>query len=732
MKTKWKNFQVGILGIGILASAMTLPTAGVYAAENNDSFEKLADTADAQEPVTSKPVVSAQYHKDFQYSNDVVLRGIYGTNSYYFQVPDYWDTEYVYASVQVSLSSLIQNVPASLTFSLNNTPITSFKMDYQNGKEQIFYVEIPVELLKEGYNSFDITGYARVYDDDGCIDDLSGANWISISKNSFIQCGYSLKDSNEKISAYPYPFFSTADETGSDTYIAVSDEMNEQELEAALMLRADLGNEIQEDDRLSLVKESDLPASLKNGNVILVSLWENLSGTWKKYVEEKIAGQDLQTQAVIRNIKDENGNHVLILTSENSSCLAEAASMLMDEKRAAQEKSDTAFVKEGSGTLAKEKAEDAASESGKYTLAQLNGGGLSFVGPFHQESVVYLPFSGGYVLANAGKVDLQFRYSENLDFDRSMVTVYWGDIPVASKKLTKENAGSDSLSFSMPDDAVGTYASNIKVVFDLELPDLFCTPRMDQMPWAYVTEDSAFYLPGGQKESYSFSDRPYPFEVSSMFDKLLVVIPDEITKTELNTLGLVAARYGENLSPYAELEVKTASEAEGMDKKEYNMIVIGNGTDNKLLQSINDKLYFQYTEDGKAFQSNEYFVFSDFYASSVGTLQLMNSPYGEGQALLAVAALDDPTMAKLADCLSENEMLAKLEKDTVLADTDGEISTFQIGEKSGMKTEPILKKVFKEQKETAVFVLVSVGVMLLLLLAAILILIRSYMHGRRS
>ena len=129
---------------------------------------------EAQKPVTEKPQVKARYHRDFQYSNDVVLSGIFGTNSYYSQVPDYWKTSYVYAGVQVRLSQMIQDVPASLTFMVNNVPVTTYQMDYRNGKEQILYVEIPVDMLKEGYNSFDITGYVRIYDEEGCIDDLSG------------------------------------------------------------------------------------------------------------------------------------------------------------------------------------------------------------------------------------------------------------------------------------------------------------------------------------------------------------------------------------------------------------------------------------------------------------------------------------------------------------------------------------------------------------------------------
>ena len=44
-------------------------------------------------------------------------------------------------------------------------------------------------------------------------------------------------------------------------------------------------------------------------------------------------------------------------------------------------------------------------------------------------------------------VDIKMRYSDNLDFDRSLVTLYWGDTPVASKKLSHEFADNDTFSF---------------------------------------------------------------------------------------------------------------------------------------------------------------------------------------------------------------------------------------------------------------------------------------------
>lgn len=684
---------------------------------------------DAENPLLEIPTVEADYFKDFGYSEDIVLSGIFEANAYYFQIPKYWDARYAYAQIEVELSQLIKDVPASLTFMVNGVPVVSYAMDYQNGKAQTFFVELPLELLTEGYNRFEITGYVRIYDDEGCIDDFSGANWISIRKSSFIQVGYDLKPYQQRISEYPYPFMSTIDETGASTSIMVSDNCAEGELAAALMLRADLGNETALEDRISLVRVSDVSPDADYR--ILVSLYDHLSQEKQRIVDTSIGGQNLKHQALVKILMNEENRPMLLITSDNESCLMEAVIMLLDEDRVSQEKTDQTFVKEDASRVIMDKADINDMEAGRYTLEGLMNSGLSFVGPFHQEGDIYLPFSGGYVLSNSGKVVLKFRYSENLDFRRSMITVYWGDVPVASKKLTKANAGGDELAFTMPADVVGTYAGKITIAFELELPDLFCTPRLDEMPWAYVTSDSTFYLPVGTGNEFTFSQRPYPFEVSSKFHDLCVVIPDQISAVELDTLGQVVARYGESLTPYGKIQAAYASSLSSDEDKAHNLIVIGNYSDNSLIRELNDKLYFRYREDGLAFQSNDSFILSDAYAPELVSMQLMYSPYCEDRAVLVVAATDDTTMENLREFISLSNNVWKLEKDTILIDSDLEIKTFALAGKKEAVKEPILKSMLESNEEAAIFTIVAASVMLLFLLAAVLILIRVYWRQKK-
>ena len=304
-------------------------------------------------------------------------------------------------------------------------------------------------------------------------------------------------------------------------------------------------------------------------------------------------------------------------------------------------------------------------------------------------------------------------------------------MPVSSKRLTRENAGGDTLSFTMPQDVVGTYAGKITIAFDLELPDLFCTPRMDEMPWAYVTGDSTFYLPVGAVGSYSLSQRPYPFEVSSRFNELQVVIPEKITPAELDTLGRMVALYGEQPSPYGSLSVCYADSLTTKEQKSGNLLVLGTYQDNSLLRELNANLSFRYSDTGVSFLSNDAMVLSDNYARSISTLQIFPSPYAEGRAVLVVGTLDDAGMQNLRSFLTASSNVWKLEKDTALIDGDGEVRSFELAQQRASTGTPIVKKMLDTNREAAVFTLVASGVMLLFLLAAILILIRIYWRQKK-
>ncbi len=334
-------------------------------------------------------------------------------------------------------------------------------------------------------------------------------------------------------------------------------------------------------------------------------------------------------------------------------------------------------------------------------------------------------------MAEGGKVTLKYRYSENLDFNRSLITVYWGDVPVASKKLLLENATGDELTFSFPADVLGTSGNTISIAFELEIPDLFCSPRQEEMPWAYITEDSTFYFPKGNSNAISFDIMPAPIQNLGIYKDLMLIVSDKPTKTDLNVLAQIVSMYGESINPYGSLKVKRASEFT-KDDANYNIITVGTYVNNKFLQQINKDLSFRYSSNGDKFESNEGLILSDNYASQIAVLQLMQSPFADGRAILAVGGTDESNLSFVEELLQVKANRWNLTKDSVIIDADLNTKCYEFLNIKVSTTKPTIKNVIDENKDSIIFTVVSTAVMLILLLTVIIILIRIKTFNKKG
>jgi len=682
---------------------------------------------DAIDPTVIRPEYEeTTYTKDVTFSQ-ATLNGIFSSTEVFFYVPDYWETEYVYAEIQYDLSQLIEDIVSSMTFSVNNIPIESYKISYHDGKTQTAYVKIPIDLVKTGYNSLSISTYARLYNHEGCLDDFSGANWFSIADTSYVRCGYELKNNDHKISYYPYPFMSTIEGTGKGLTIAVSDIATNGELEAAMNIMADLSTKTGKKNNIQFCLLSDIKSTNPN-RTIIVSNYHNLTPEYQSKMTKKINDDD---RAHVNFIDDNKGNPLLIVTSLNDECLLEAAYMLMDENRVSQERTNFSSVNLGSAEIVINSQSMNPMIVDNYTVKDIMGSGLTFYGPFHQEQYIYLPFSEDYFLSEAAKVTLNFRYSDNLDFNRSLISVFWGNVPIVSKKLEKDKATGDSLTFSMPSDVLGTSAKSVRIAFDLEIRDLICTPRQDQMPWAYLSDESTFFLPGSSGIDLTFDFKPSPFRRDGKFDNIMLVIPDKPTAQELNLFAQVIAMYGEGVNPYGTLYVKRESEFSKKDA-DYNIVTIGTYKNNTFLQNINNSLHFGYKDDGNGFVSNEQLILSDIYASNIAIFQLLESPFATNRGMLAITGADEKSLSYVEKFIRDHDKRYSLSKDCVIVDSDLDTKTFQFIIKASESEQPSMSTILMNNKQSLLFTIIATSSMLMMLIAVIIILIRIRMYHKNK
>ncbi|HKL99029.1 MAG TPA: cellulose biosynthesis cyclic di-GMP-binding regulatory protein BcsB, partial [Mobilitalea sp.] len=657
------------------------------------------------------------YQKYFSFETTRAMKGIFAQNFFYFHIPNYWDTKYVYVGIAYEVSSLVtDDVPATLTFLINGLPIYSCFIEYSKGEEQKAYFAIPIDKINEGFNLLEISSYVKIYSSEGCSEDQSMSNWVNIDANSFIYAGYDLVSNEKQINYYPYPFISTINPTGENTGIIIPDDALNGEIAAAMYLMADISTDTTDLNEISISLYKDM-ASKGITNKIVVSTTENLPQEMKRYLQIDLANSvpgadtyNLAQQTMVRYVEDELGNPLLLIVADDEDNLMEAAHMLMDEERVSQEKSTLTFVQEGSANIVIESRRLNQLVAGSYTIENIIGGGMTFLGPFHNEQILYLPFGNDYTLSTDGKISLKFRYSENLDFNRSMITVYWGDIPIASKKLDKKNAHADELTFTMPADVVGTKGSSIKIAFDLEIKDVFCSIRQEQMPWAYIASDSMLYLPAREKNVLSFEYSPAPFQNTGIFDKVLLVVGDELLEEELELMGKTIAIYGYQVAPYGSLKVIRAREFDEKDA-DYNIISVGT-LKNSFISMINSYMYFKLNEEGDAFLSNSKLVLSGEYARNIASFQLLESPFAKYRAIVIVGSTGNMATKLAHNFLMNNNERWSLRGDCVLVDRDFDLKSFVFIDAKERENKLSIKQFVEENKKPLIFTIMSASAMI--------------------
>ncbi len=706
------------------------PTAKPVPLGVNDLLvqEAIAQQDAAQEAAFANAAVSGAQYKDFSFGSVQTLHGIFSSIGLYAEMPEYVTPRDAVLRLSYSASSLILNEVSSLTFYMNGVPFASIMVwPSIEQAETVRYITVPVDLLQDGYNLLEISAYVRLTDDDdNCTDDFNGANWIKINEETCLRVLYDVVEDTASLALYPFPFISIMDATGADCAVTVSDAADEAELTAAMTLMGDLGSAVSAQNDLSFARISETDRK----HIIYFGLAQNTPAELLALLGEQVPATGALVRRVIAGEKE-----YLIVVAQEKPALLEAARYLGDATRVAQTDGDIIHISVGEAqTYIDARRTSGLVLEGQYTLKDILGHGASFTGPFHQETRIYLPLAQDYALSSESRFTFRIRYSENLDFDRSIMTVYWGNgIPLYSRKLTKEGAAGETVSFAVPADAVGAVSTSMVIAFDLEIKDLDCTPRQLNMPWAYIAEDSTFYLPHGTSVALSLGTLPVPFQRDNMFNDLLLVLPDEPTAKELLLAGRVMNMLGAGSEPYGTMEV---IRARNFDAAYYDrhIVTVGTPASNSLLTALNDKLLFRFTEDGKAVASNDKLILDGSYATQVGTVQLLSSPYAEGRSILVLSAPAEAGLNALIDRISEETKRWALAREAVLVDGRGKATSYQftVSETAVTEQKPTFTQVVMENQEPMLMMMVGLGCMLLVLLTVILVLVRIRINKREG
>lgn len=651
-------------------------------------------------------------------SSNVSLSGVTAARTLYVQLEDYWDVNTLTLNLDYQATQLSRREVSSVTLKMNGTAFYSFRPVVDEQKRQTISVAVPKNLLVSGSNSLSIEGYIVTHlPDQICVPVEKRDNWLELYKSSYITVNYSKKDIGESIRDFNQRFIGLDSLEQGLSALSVPKDSDPAELEAAIYALSGFakGNR-SENNPIPMLPWGDSTLTERK-TVVVVSLYKDLPDQWK----QALGQVSLADKALIRVVKS-GGQTALIVTSEDPALLKKAGRLIGNQTLIDQLDGAEKWLDADTRVETPE-----ISVSRNVTLTET---GDKLNGMMHQEKSYFVSLPANRFIAESSKISLDFRYSDNLDFDRSLVTVLINDTPIGSKKLTKEAANQDQLTLTIPKNLEVSGNFSVTVAFDLELISAGCIELQDQMPWAFITKDSMLQLNTKDRTDLLFNNYPNPFLRDASFNKIAVLLPEQLDSYGYQTIGNLfhlLGKYAEantgEVSFYTDGKLPGESELQ-----QHNLISIGSYKDNAWLQKNNSKLFFQYGSNGEGIQSNEKMSIEENYGKRIGTLQLMESPYAKGYAWLAVTGASSKYSYLASGLLATDSAKWKVYGDGVVTDVDGNTKAYRFKKQAEPKDQGLVAQI-TERGDVMGFI-VAAGLTFLLVVVSLVLMIRK--HRKRA
>lgn len=636
----------------------------------------------------------------------------------YFEIMDYWNVDELKINLHFQISQITKDQVSSVTLTLNGNPFYTFRPSLNNNGEQKLTIQAPKGFLKKGSNVLGIQGnlHTTPTNDQVCAIDSTLDNWLHLFNTSSIHVIYTPKALSGGIRDFIQRFSGIDTIKGNQSILTVPENSTGTELESATYALSGFAkaNTINDKTIPLLPYRSDTVKDKEA--IVLVAMYDRVPSELKAQLS---TSTDLGSHALIQLV-NKDIQPTLIVTSKDENLLIKAGRLIANGELIGQINSDLKIVDD---TTAVDTPALSINSNVIFTET-----GDKLTGPYHQEQTYFVSLPSNRSIADSGKISLDFRYAENLDFDRSLVTISINNTPIGSKKLTKELANGDLLNLAVPQSLNISGNFSVTVAFDLELLGANCTVDKDQMPWAYISKDSVMRLNTKDRTELLFNNYPYPFLRDGIYNHVAVVLPQDMDDYAYQSISNVFNLLGQYASGNTG-DIHFYTDSVSADHlKNNNIIAIGTYKNNKVIRDHNGQLYFQYNGDGTSIRSNEKMSIEDQYGAQIGTLQLIESPYEAGSALLAVTGVSSENYYLASKLIGSEQNKWKVYGDGVVTDKDGNVYSYRFKTLAGADEDSVVQRIM-DRSDVLGFV-VAVVLVLTLVIISLILLLRKHMKKR--
>lgn len=621
--------------------------------------------------ITINKLPTDQLEYTYRVINDIELRGIHGESKWFFLVEKDLKATFFKFNLYCRVNELIKKDISYFTVYMNDLPVKSMRIKDADSKLlNGWEIVIPTYLIKVGYNELKVRSHSRI-SDNACEDDKNIANWVIIDGNTNYVIHYRKDLSSGAISNFPKPFFGMHADDAPGIGVVIPDLYTDQEISAALTLIAHMkysGSAF--DVPSTLVKAGDCQIS-DFDSLIYVGNYQSVPKDLKGILRNQ---ENLYADSanIYRATLDKGRKPVLMMVSDNGARLMEAVKTLKNSDLKIQMPHKYIKLQPHLDTTIKEQR-----INDYIYLKDLGINGIEVKGRNLQVANIGIRIPTNQMLANEANITLNTRYSDNLDFEKSFVSVYLNGIPVGSQRLIRDKRNLHTMTFNVPEELRQKNYFDVRIVFEL-IPGgiIDCKRYLASTPWAYIMEDSSYFFPKQERSLKLLNNLPFPFSRNDDLDSTTIVFPDNPSREDYRIAGKIAAVAGIGVKNNE--GIIDAVKGSRLNEKRLvnNLVIFGAPGENSAIKSINSFLWFKYNTQFNTVLSNEKIELLPEASATAVFLELKTSPYNKDKGMMTITSLDKGSLINTMVFL-ENEKRGLLTGDAAIISQNGELQNFR-------------------------------------------------------
>lgn len=644
---------------------------------------------------TGKMVDGVRVHEE-NFKVDSFLKGTSAKMETTFHVGE-WKVNQVELTLVYSASQFIDNTKSSFTVLINGVRCVTEAQPSTYGERGQIKLTLPASELKLGVNTLSVEADILTT---GAAPDTAGSiesGWFNVFKDSTIALAYEPMNQVTNIREFYKKFTSMESLDFKSSAVAVPANASNGELQNAMQAMSGVskGTELYFDN-IGFEATDSLAGLSDFEHVIYVASYDTLPLDIKTLLSDAQKGKAEQG-AVISLVKA-GDQDLLVVTGTNEAALANASRLLGNGEMMTQMYYSERSVSES------ERVELAAEPFEQYRTLTTTGTLLE--GESIQSVNYYVEFPYNRSITDKSQLYLVFRYADNLDFERSLMTVYLNETPVASKRLSQSSAARDEVTFYIPTDIAVAGNFVLRVAFDLRVSG------GGAAPWAFVSPESTLKINSASQPFLVFENYPSPFIKDGVFNDVLVVLPSAPTKADYTVLAQTFNLFGQYMESISG-NLTVVHDSDIFDITNKNVITIGVQNTNGFTKSLNDKMFFRFSEDGNVLLSNEKMMIDPTFSTDVGTVQFLEAPSAKDHAILVMSGTSENGLLKAASYLKTPDYSWKVFGDGFVTDMK-EIHNFKFKADNAQTLSIPSQLRLREDLTSLVIVLSMLGLMMVM------------------